>query len=184
MWFRKQLFRLRGAIWAAFFFVALLIASPTTSGIAIGIVSVLAGQAIRFWAAGTIGRYRGERVSAEELVTWGPYAFCRNPLYVGNFFIGLGWATIAGWGIAPFYAGVFYLLYAIGIVPLEEKFLLDTFGDEYARYRSKTPKFLPHLPSAGERTGPFSLSVLVQSERYSVLVTLFGTILLCLRTLV
>ncbi len=182
MRFREEVFRLRGAIWTAFFVAILFIASPTPGGIALGIPFVLAGQGVRFWAAGTIGRYRGEKVSARGLVTWGPYALCRNPLYVGNFLIGLGWSAMASFYVVPIYAAVFFVVYFVGIIPLEENFLSVTFGEEYSRYRARVPGFIPRQPQTRTLRGPFSFDVLWKSERYSLLVTLFGTSLLVLKT--
>jgi len=181
MRFREEVFRLRGAIWTTFFVVVAVIASPTPGGVVLGIPFVLAGQCVRFWAAGTIGRYRGEKVSARRLVTWGPYAWCRNPLYVGNFLIGLGWSVMASFYVVPAYAAFFFVVYSVGIVPLEEKFLSSTFGKEYSRYRTRVPSFLPRRPQTPFLRGPFSFDILWKSERYSFLVTLIGTLVLILK---
>ena len=181
MRFREEVFRLRGAIWTAFSVAVAVVASPTPGGVVLGITFVLAGQCVRFWAAGTIGRYRGEKVSAHGLVTWGPYAWCRNPLYAGNFLIGLGWSVMASFYVVPAYAAAFFVVYFVGIVPLEEKYLSSTFGEEYSRYRTRVPSFLPRRPQTPFSRGPFSFDVLWKSERYSFLVTLFGTLVLVLK---
>ena len=182
MRFREEVFRLRGAIWTAFFVAVAFFASPTPGGLLMGIPFVIAGQGVRFWAAGTIGRYRGEKVSARGLVTWGPYAWCRNPLYVGNFLIGLGWSVMASVYVVPAYAAAFFVVYFVGIVPLEENFLSSTFGEAYLRYRTRVPSFIPKQPQTQSLGGPFSFDVLWKSERYSFLVTLFGTLILVLKT--
>ena len=183
MRFREEVFRLRGAIWTAFFVAVAFFASPTPGGLLMGIPFVIAGQGVRFWAAGTIGRYRGEKVSARGLVTWGPYAWCRNPLYVGNFLIGLGWSLMVSFYVVPVYAAAFFIVYFVGIVPLEENFLSSAFGEEYQRYRTQVPSFFPRQPQTHSLGGPFSFDVLWKSERYSFLVTLFGTLILVLKTL-
>jgi protein-S-isoprenylcysteine O-methyltransferase Ste14 len=182
MRFREEVFRLRGAIWTAFFVAVAFFASPTPGGLLMGIPFVIAGQGVRFWAAGTIRRYRGEKVSARGLVTWGPYAWCRNPLYVGNFLIGLGWSVMASVYVVPAYAAAFFVVYFVGIVPLEENFLSSAFGEEYQRYRTQVPSFFPRQPQTHSLGGPFSFDVLWKSERYSFLVTLFGTLILVLKT--
>ncbi len=181
MRFREEVFRLRGAIWTALFIAIAFIASPTPGSVALGVPFVLAGQGVRFWAAGTIMRYRGEKVSARGLVTWGPYAWCRNPLYVGNFLIGLGWSVMASFYAILVYAAFFFVVYFVGIVPLEEKFLSATFGEEYSRYRARVPSFIPRQPQKKALRGPFSSGVLWKSERHSFLVTLFGTLVLVLK---
>lgn len=100
---RKAAFKWRGGIWTAFYLVIFFLAKPIYEGVLLGLMFVIAGQAIRFWAAGSIGLYRGVEVKASCLVTWGPYAFVRNPLYLGNGIIGLGWAMMAGGGGASRY---------------------------------------------------------------------------------
>src|SRR5690606_22138233 len=66
--------------------VYLLFAKPTPTTIAVGAGLAFAGAALRAWAAGTI-------VKNAVLTTTGPYAYTRNPLYLGSFLIGLGLAV-------------------------------------------------------------------------------------------
>jgi protein-S-isoprenylcysteine O-methyltransferase Ste14 len=173
-------FQLRGGLWTLLFAVILFQARPTTFSILAGFSFVVIGQALRFWAVGCIGRYRGERVGAEVLATWGPYAFVRNPLYVGNGLIGLGWGIMAGpWSVLIF-AVSFVLLYTVLIVPHEEAFLTEKFGAEYNRYRERTGAFFPRRWP--ERiAGPFDRGVLWTSERHSLLTTVVGSALLAVR---
>ncbi|MFC2593742.1 MAG: isoprenylcysteine carboxylmethyltransferase family protein, partial [Fretibacterium sp.] len=72
--FRQKIFKLRGGIWTVLFLMILFLARPTLRSVLLGLPLVLLGQGWRFWAVGCIGRYRGEVVGAERLVTWGPYA--------------------------------------------------------------------------------------------------------------
>ena len=175
---RKQAFRLRGGVWTLLFVVILFLAHPTGKSILTGLLLVVPGQLLRFWAVGCIGRYRGERVGAEALATWGPYAFVRNPLYVGNGVIGLGWAVMAGpWAIVVFVV-TFVLLYTVLIVPHEEAFLLEKFGDAYRRYRDTTGRFIPKSWPTGRIAGAFDRRVLWISERHSLLTTVVGTLLI------
>lgn len=175
---REQAFKLRGGVWTLLFVAMLLLAHPTTQSVFLGLPFVITGQLLRFWAVGCIGRYRGERVGAEALATWGPYAFVRNPLYVGNGIIGLGWGVMAGpWATAIFVAA-FFLLYTVLIVPHEEAFLLQKFGDAYRRYRDVTGAFIPGSWPSGRIAGRFDRRVLWVSERHSLLVTVVGTLLI------
>lgn len=173
-------FRLRGGIWAVFFLFVLMLADPAGAKVFPGLIMVVAGQLIRFWAAGSITSYRGEKVGAEKLVTWGPYAFARNPLYIGNALIGAGWSILAGdlWAFVLF-AGVFLILYILLVIPYEESFLERSFPEEFARYSSRVGRFFPNsIPSAGNITGPFETGILWRSERHSLWVTIIGTILI------
>jgi protein-S-isoprenylcysteine O-methyltransferase Ste14 len=80
-----------------------------------------------------------------EVVTSGPYSVVRNPLYVFSF-IG-----IVGFGFAvqnPILAGllgVIFVSYYNVIIKKEEKFLLATFGESYADYFEKTPRWIPNF---------------------------------------
>ena len=180
---RRRVFQLRGGIWTVFFLALLAFARPSPWSCVGGMLPVLGGQLLRFWAAGTIGRYRGERVGASQLVTWGPYAFVRNPLYLGNALIGLGWATMANtpgafWGFLL----TFLAVYVGMIVPHEESFLREKFGDAYGTYRSQTPMLFPRLSSSWRNwRGAFDHAVLWHSERHSVWMTLGGTAVMCSR---
>ena len=71
-------FKCRGLFWAIFAAAALLV--PRRFGVArvtIGMGIVLAGQLLRYWAAGYIPKYRTEKIGAPVLVTWGPYKWVR-----------------------------------------------------------------------------------------------------------
>ena len=94
---RAAIFRLRGLLPLPAVLVMIAWSDPTLHSFAAGGVIVLVGIALRFWAAGYI-KSRGEyEVQADRLVTAGPYAFVRNPLYSGNFLIGLGFCVVANW---------------------------------------------------------------------------------------
>ena len=178
-------FKMRGGLWTLLFVLILVLARPTARSVGIGLAFVVLGQLWRFWAAGSIGRYRGESVGAERLATWGPYALMRNPLYFGNGLIGLGWAVMAGpWAVLLFAAG-FAVLYGRVIIPCEEAFLLKKFGEEYRAYQRTTGIFCPRregLSSLAERLrGPFDAEVLWRSESHTVLSTVVGTLLIALK---
>jgi len=175
---RAKAFQLRGGIWTLLFAVIFFLAYPSKWSVACGVPFVVLGQLIRFWAVGCIGRYRGERVSALALATWGPYAFVRNPLYVGNALIGLGWSLMADPLAVVIFVITFVLLYTILIVPHEESFLLEKFGVEYSRYREKTGSFFPRSWPNGRISGPFDSKVLWASEFYSLLTTVVGSLLI------
>ena len=181
--FQVWAFKMRGGLWTLLFVVILAMARPTPRSLAMGLVPVVLGQLWRFWAAGSIGRYRGEAVGAERLATRGPYALMRNPLYFGNGLIGLGWGIMAGpWAALIFMAG-FVVLYGMLIIPHEEAFLLERFGEEYEDYRRATGGFFPKTWPGGRLKGPFDAGVLWRSERHTLLTTVVGTCLILARTL-
>ena len=73
-----------------------------------------------------------------------------------------------GWSI-PVFIVAFVLVYCFLIIPYEENFLEEKFGDEYLKYKAKTGSLVPRrLPSKEEVKGPFSFEVLLKSERHSL----------------
>lgn len=174
---RGLAFKYRGGIWTALFLVVLFMTKPSESLILPGLAFVAAGQGLRFWAAGSITLYRGEKVKAAKLVTSGPYALCRNPLYAANGLIGLGWCFLSGnlatlWVFGLFFAGLYGLL----VIPHEEKFLSASFPADFHEYSRHVGRFFPKtLDLAGSVKGPFSTEVLWRSESHSCIVTCMGT---------
>jgi protein-S-isoprenylcysteine O-methyltransferase Ste14 len=123
-------------------------------------VAVLATQGWRIWAAGFVGRTaRGGRPIAESLVTAGPYAHVRNPMYLGTAIGVLAFVGMSGLWYAVLAAAVIMGVVYAGAVVYEEAFLSARFGEEYRRYREAVPRLLPKLAASGERrAGHFRLA--------------------------
>lgn len=118
--------------------VFILLAKPSPVTLLIGATISLMGLAIRAWAAGHI------RKNA-QLATSGPYAYTRNPLYLGSFLIGLGFTIAAGqWVLAILFAGLFLGIY-FPVMRVEASTLAELFGDDYDIYRGAVPLFFPRL---------------------------------------
>ena len=96
------------------------------------------GLSIRVWATRSIGGRK-----ANEVVCYGPYSLCRNPLYVGTFLMILSIACFLK--SLTFAAAAFLVIahYCAVIVPLEERFLLHQFGIEFSKYCESVPRWLP-----------------------------------------
>lgn len=104
-----------------------------------GTVLILIGELIRFWALGFVEK------KGKKLALSGPYAFVRNPLYVGNFFLGLGVAVIvSNWIVLVLFLAGFFGIYT-GTIRGEEKHLREMFGKPYEDYCKNVPSFLPRL---------------------------------------
>lgn len=174
--FNSWVFKMRGGLWTLLFVIIFVMARPTARSFFYGLFFVIIGQLWRFWAAGCIGRYRGENVGAVRLATWGPYALMRNPLYFGNFLIGLGWAVMAGFWAVPVFIAGFIILYVMIIIPYEEEFLTKKFGVEYENYKSSTGMFSPRKGFKFSKiSGSFDAKILWQSERHTVITTVVGS---------
>jgi protein-S-isoprenylcysteine O-methyltransferase Ste14 len=111
---------------------------PTPLLLAIGLFVGVVGLAIRGWAAGTIHKER-------QLTTTGPYAFTRNPLYVGSFFLGLGITLAGGHWIWPTVFLVFYVGVYGRTMAGEEALLTGLYGDRYRAYAANVPAVFPRL---------------------------------------
>jgi protein-S-isoprenylcysteine O-methyltransferase Ste14 len=181
------------------FAVALLLLPPSTplslTPIATGVMLTIAGEALRVWAVhhiGVISRTRSDRLG--PLVVSGPFAMCRNPLYVGNIAIWVGFALTARvvW-MAPV---VLVLLAAeyYAIIRWEESLLESRLGGSYRAYAAQVPRWLPTLHGkrvavADDRTAivtaaaaQFSWRETLFSERGTLVAIAAGYALLWLKT--
>jgi protein-S-isoprenylcysteine O-methyltransferase Ste14 len=144
------IFRNRGWLPVPFLLVPLLAdgeVGPRTTLVAA--VLMVLGEAWRLWGvatAGTVTRRRSRNV--QKLVTHGPFAWSRNPLYNGNFLVWMGIITFSGvlWFL-PVAALLFVIEYYF-IVRYEEGVLESIFGAEYLAYKQRTPRWFP-VPGGG-----------------------------------
>ena len=176
---REFVFKMRGGLWTLLFVMILFMLEPASLGrVALCLALVTLGQVWRCWAVGYIGLYRGENVKAQSLATHGPYALMRNPLYFGNFVIGLGWSILAGLRGAILFTLCFYLLYVMVIIPHEEAFLLSKFGAEYQDYCRRVKRFWPASLSREDIKGKFDPEIVRKSEIHTIISTVIGTIII------
>ena len=112
----------------------------------VGLSFLIVGEFFRIWAVSHAGKStRSRRLKAPVLVTTGPYAVVRNPIYLGNFLIGLGMVVFAE---AIFLTPLFLILFVLqyrAIVAQEECFLEEKFGEEFRRYCTLVPKWMPRV---------------------------------------
>jgi len=173
---REFVFRMRGGIWTLLFLAILfMVRGSSWQIISVSLVIVAMGQIWRCWSAGVIGLYRGENVKALKLATKGPYSLMRNPLYFGNFVIGLGWSIIAGkWAVIIFVVS-FIVLYVLVIIPHEEEFLRTKFGHEYEEYCKRVKMFWPVKIDAEDIKAPADWEIISKSEIHTIISTITGT---------
>ena len=96
----------------------------------------LLGVLLRAFAAGCLEKN-------QSLATGGPYAYTRNPLYLGSFLMGLGFALAGGsWILALAFLAFFVLIYW-PVMRREEDFVRGQFAEIYNRYAATTPFFFP-----------------------------------------
>jgi protein-S-isoprenylcysteine O-methyltransferase Ste14 len=112
--------------------------TPTAPTLVAGAALAALGLLVRGWSAGTIHKDR-------ELTTSGPYAFTRNPLYLGSFFIGVGVSLAGGHWIWLAVFMLFYLAVYSRTMAGEAKHLSELFPERYAEYAERVPAFIPRL---------------------------------------
>jgi protein-S-isoprenylcysteine O-methyltransferase Ste14 len=142
-----------------------------TQGIAI--LLVLGGLAIRAWGSGSAGTHtRSATIQAPRLVTGGPFAYVRNPIYTGTMCLGFGMALLIGDPLAFLLAAIAFAILYFSIVPAEEHFLQQQFGAEYSRYCEAVPRLIPRLvPWRGREPAPFQWRAATGELRIGLIVT-------------
>jgi protein-S-isoprenylcysteine O-methyltransferase Ste14 len=145
-----------------------LLAKPTAWSLFIGFIPVFLGETVRVWASGHLRR-------TQELTTSGPYAYLRDPLYLGRLLLLVGFCIMA-WGYAWILLlvglGVFFLNYMPRKYQKEMTRLEGLYGEEYRQYaayaRSLLPRFKPY-PNARQRPWSFDLFSKENREQYFLL---------------
>jgi protein-S-isoprenylcysteine O-methyltransferase Ste14 len=150
-----------GFVFALFF---LLTAHPSVHSLLWSLLGTVPGLALRAYASGYVTKN-------EELTTTGPYAYTRNPLYLGSMLLAFGFAVAAhSWWTALALAILFALIYW-PTIRSEEEFLRGRFP-EYEEYSRRVPRLLPrltraHPPVASEVTGGFSGALYRKHREYN-----------------
>jgi protein-S-isoprenylcysteine O-methyltransferase Ste14 len=105
-----------------------------------GFLFLFKGVLLRMFARGHKKSYSNK---GGKLVTSGPYALVRNPMYLGSFLIGIGFVVMI-WPLwfLPIFAWLFFLRFNKQVVK-EEKFLTRLFKSEYETYCRKVPRIFP-----------------------------------------
>jgi protein-S-isoprenylcysteine O-methyltransferase Ste14 len=149
------LFKIRGFTPIPFFAAAIIWAQPRKDLVIFGAVLIAFGELMRIWGVSYAGcATRTRNVGAPQLVTNGPYAHLRNPLYLGNIFMYVG-AIIATGAWLPYLMWLvifFFSFQYMFIVRLEEKKLIELFGEEYEKYANAVPRYFPRLSPYPNRT--------------------------------
>ena len=163
--------RIRVPLGFAFAVFYLWAAHPTWASLLLGTLFVLVGLAIRAVASGYVKKN-------EQLATSGPYAYVRNPLYLGSIILGFGFAVAAkSWWIVLGMAILFVMIY-LPVIFSEEKFLKSNFS-EFAEYAQRVPRLIPRL-SASSRSprGSFSRELYFKHREYHALLGSIGVVLI------
>lgn len=144
--------RVRVPVGFIFAVVFIWLAHPTRNSILVGALVMIPGLLLRGLASGHVQKDK-------QLTTSGPYAYTRNPLYLGSLLMAAGFAIAArNWWIVALMLIMFAVIY-VPVIAGEERYLRATFPD-YDDYARHVPRLFPRLTRYGSQQGAHS------SERY------------------
>lgn len=138
-----------------------------------GTALILSGELLRIWSVGHIGpasRVTGNAIG-HKLVVSGPYRIIRNPIYLSNTLIYLGFAVLSNVFFPVFpaitvavFIGIYYL-----IVRYEETILENIFGETFKNYKKSVGRLVPKFFSIPKSDcGEFSLRLSIKSEKMTL----------------
>lgn len=140
--------------------IYLVFSRPTAGTLGVGLGMALIGVLIRAWASGHLRK-------SKELDVSGPYAYTRNPLYLGTFIIALGFGIASGsWWLAvipAIYIGGIYL----PVMNVEAFELEGRLGDVYREYAANVPILIPRLTPWKKSDRRFDFQLYLKNGEYN-----------------
>ncbi|MBV9504448.1 MAG: isoprenylcysteine carboxylmethyltransferase family protein [Acidobacteriia bacterium] len=132
---------------------------PTVLSLIWGLPVSVLGLMLRGWSAGCLAKN-------QVLATGGPYAYTRNPLYIGTLLVAAGLVIGArNTGLGALFAAVFVFIY-LPVITLEEQHLSQLFQG-YAQYAARVPVLFPRLrPAVTNNSNPFRWSLYLKNQEY------------------
>lgn len=156
---KRFLQRLRVPLGFLFAAVFLIFARPTPLTLAIGGAVAAAGLAIRAWASGHIRK-------ASVLAVTGPYAYTRNPLYLGTLFLGVGFTVAAGvWWLALIFCALFIGIY-LPVMRVEAEDMRRIFPDDFDEYERNVPLLTPRFTPWKKSGAKFDFQLYLRYREY------------------
>jgi len=148
-----------GFVFAVLYF---WLARPTWRWLAFGALLIVPGLLIRALASGHVRKN-------EALATSGPYAYTRNPLYLGSLLMGIGFAVAArSWWVGVALVVMFVAIY-VPVIRDEEAFLRGKFP-EFEEYARRVPRMLPRIvPARSDGEGGFSMELYLKHREWNAL---------------
>jgi protein-S-isoprenylcysteine O-methyltransferase Ste14 len=139
--------------YAALFIPSAPLFNQVETSVIIGSVIIALGILTRCITIGLVYIIRGgvkRQIYAEKLVTGGIYQVCRNPMYLGNILLILGFGFFAN---SILFLSVFFpvfCLFYLAIIKAEENFLSYKFGEEFVQYCQQTNALFPNITKIGQ----------------------------------
>ncbi len=156
--------RIRVPLGFAFAVLYFWLARPCGRSLAFGAILIVPGVLIRALASGHVRKN-------EALATSGPYAYTRNPLYLGSLLMGVGFAVAArSWWVGVILVAMFFAIY-LPVIRDEENYLRQKFP-EFEEYARRVPRMFPRIVSRSrdeQPTGAFSFDLYLKHREYNAL---------------
>lgn len=147
--------------------VFLIFSRPTPTTLAVGVSLALIGVLIRAWACGHLRK-------SSELDVSGPYAYTRNPLYLGTFIIALGFGIASGsWWLFLLVAAYIGSIY-LPVINVEANVLEQRLGEEYRVYAENVPLLVPRLSAWKESDRRFDFQLYLKNGEYNAAIGLLA----------
>ncbi len=156
---KRLLQRLRVPLGFLFAIIFLIFAKPEPVTMIVGAIVSLIGILIRAWASGHIRKNK-------DLAVSGPYAFTRNPLYLGSFLLGVGFTIASGvWWLALVFIVLFLGIY-LPVMRVEAEDLTQIFGADFEDYKENVPLFFPRLTAWKKSVEKFDFQLYLRYREY------------------
>ncbi len=151
-----------------------IFAKPQFPRIWVGLFLIFLGEAIRIWAAGHLQKN-------EVLTVTGPYAYVKNPLYIGSIFITAGFSILAD-NIYLLTAAFF--MFCFHYIPYKKKMegdrLKKRFGARYEDYDEKVPEYLPRWSPYSDEKASWQFRYFIENSEEGILLLVLAGIILIL----
>ncbi len=152
----------------------IIFARPDLPGMVVGILLIVFGEAVRIWAAGHLQKN-------ELLTVTGPYAYVKNPLYIGSILISTGFCILAG-NIYILAACTF--AFCFHYIPYKKKVEADRlrriFGKEFDDYDQTVPEYLPRRVPYSDRKASWRFRTFIENSEEGILLLIIIGVLLIL----
>jgi protein-S-isoprenylcysteine O-methyltransferase Ste14 len=157
---KRTLQRVRVPLGFLFAVIFVVFARPDRLTLAAGGIVVALGLIIRGWAAGHIRK-------AEHLALSGPYAYTRNPLYLGSFVMGIGFVVASGvWWLALVFSALFIGIY-LPVMRVEAEDMRQLFGSAFEEYERNVPLFGPRPTKWKRSDAQFDRKLYLRYREYN-----------------
>ena len=155
-------------------FLLVIFAKPNLSGVIVGIVLIILGEGIRIWAAGHLQKN-------EVLTVTGPYAYVKNPLYIGSILITTGFCILAD---NIYLLAMATFLFCFHYIPYKKRVegdrLRKIFGSQFEDYDQKVPDYIPSWTPYSSEKNPWRFGNFIENSEEGILIIIVAGILLVL----